>query len=193
MLISEPFRQQQIELHARDPDYGSASIAYAPVIANLINRYHFSEVLDYGAGKMRLMRELAGKLNDPVRFQCYEPASDNLEVRLPPQPSEFVVCVDVLECVEPECLEYVLNDLQRVTRGAGFFTIGLGKAMRRLPDGRNTHQTDKPPEWWLEKIMSRWELQTYQKTVRGFAVTVTPYDMEPVAFTIVGPDQQLGG
>lgn len=196
MLISEPFRQRQIELHRRDPDYGSASLAYAPIVASLINRYGLEELLDYGAGKLRLIHALSGMVKHPMRMQVYEPASDDLELRLPPRPSQFVTCIDVLECVESECLEDVLDDLVRVTTQVGFFTIGTQFAKRRLSDGSNTHQTVQPPEWWLPKIMQRWDLQTFQKTVSGFAVTVTAFveeELERVALTSDSPQLMITG
>ena len=52
-LISEDYRKMQEELH-RNPAYGTASIGYAPLIAQLLKEYPASEILDYGAGKGRL-------------------------------------------------------------------------------------------------------------------------------------------
>jgi hypothetical protein len=34
--------------------------------------------------------------------------------------------------------------------------------MKTLPDGRNAHLTQQPLEWWLPKLMSRWDTQTVQ-------------------------------
>ena len=58
MLITEPYREQQKQLHATT-NYGVASIGHAPIVANLINKYNVREVLDYGAGRLNLRRVLA--------------------------------------------------------------------------------------------------------------------------------------
>lgn len=191
-LISEAYRQQQIELH-KDPDYGYAGIVFAPVVATLINKFGLEEVLDYGAGKLGMFKALNGKIEHPVRMQAYEPASDDLELRLPPLPSQFVTCVNVLEHVEPEYLDAVFSDLQRVTKQVIFLTIGTKPARRLLPDGRNTHLTIKTPQWWLPRIMQRFELQTYQKTVDGFAVTATALFEEAEVKVVTENTQLMGG
>jgi hypothetical protein len=83
-----------------------------------------------------------------------------------------VVCTDVLEHVEPEYLDSVLDELQRVTRNVGFFVVHTGAAMNHLPDGRNAHLIQQPPEWWLPKIIQRWKLITFQRWPNGFFVVV---------------------
>jgi len=63
-----------------------------------------------------------------------------------------VVCGDVLEHVEPECLDDVLAELRRVTQEVGLFVVHLTAAKKTLPDGRNAHLIQQPADWWQARI-----------------------------------------
>ena len=121
-MISESYRALQTKMH-ENPDYGVASLFYAPQVADLLVKSDARSILDYGAGKCRLAMALERIL--PSDFDCtyyaYEPAIAHLAAI--PEPREFVACVDVLEHVEPEHLDAVLDDLQRVTLKFGFFSV----------------------------------------------------------------------
>lgn len=171
MLISEAYRAEQTELHARYLEYGSASIGYAPIVSELINRYKVVDLLDYGAGKCRLSKHLV--LDHRVAVTSYDPAIADIS-EVPKEPHEMVACVDVLEHVEPECLDAVLDDLQRLTRRIGVFTVHCGPAVKVLRDGRNAHLTQEGAYWWLPRIMTRFVLESFIRTDNGFWVVVSP-------------------
>jgi hypothetical protein len=42
--------------------------------------------------------------------------------------------------------------------------------MKTLADGRNAHLIQEPPEWWLPKIMARWDLRLFQAVTGEFAI-----------------------
>lgn len=170
-LISDGYREQQVALH-KNPDYGTASVSYAPVVAKLCNQYEIGELLDYGAGKGRLAQTIMDKrlVKHPMRFQHYDPAIPGWDSD--PEPCQMVACIDVLEHIEPERLDNVLDDLQRLTRDVGFFTVTTAPAMKHLNDGRNAHLIVEPSEWWLPKIMARFDLHVFQKVQDGFFVLV---------------------
>lgn len=176
-LISPEYRRQQEEMH-KNPDYGTASEVFAEQVAKIVNAYGVQMLLDYGAGKGALARTIsAGKMVDhPLKIQQYDPAIP--EMASDPEPCEMVVCLDVLEHIEPNLIENVLDDLKRVTQFIGFFTVATEEAMKTLPDGRNAHLIVEGPEWWLPKFLERFELHTYQKTPTGFAVLVTAHKVE---------------
>lgn len=169
ILISDDYRAQQRMLHERE-DYGTASIAFAPIVAKLALDNGFTEILDYGAGKGQLARKLAEIMPSCPTVYAYDPAVP--EFSAPPAPCDFVVCIDVLEHIEPDCLEAVLDDLRRVTRKLGFFTVHTAPAAKVLPDGRNAHLIQEMPRFWLEKIMARFDLMLFQRTDTGFMVVV---------------------
>ena len=175
LLISEDYRRMQEELH-KNPNYGIASLDYAPLVAQVMEAMGAREVLDYGAGKGRL-GEALGKhfqhfqhVQGPLTVHHYDPAIPQWSAS--PQPCGFVSCIDVLEHIEPELLDNVLDDLQRVTLGVGLFTVHTAAAVKTLSDGRNAHLTQQPASWWLPKFLSRFELMQFSRMQYGFWVSV---------------------
>jgi hypothetical protein len=169
LLISEEYRRIQEDL-PRNPDFGAASVHYASLVAEILKQVHATELLDYGAGKGRLGHALRKHVQGPLTVHHYDPAVP--EWSAPPAPCKFVACIDVLEHIEPHLLDNVLDDLKRVTVGVGVFTVATGPAMKVLSDGRNAHLIQQQPEWWLPKIMQRFELVQYSRVPTGFLVGV---------------------
>ena len=171
MLISEEYRKEQQRLHATG-HYGVVGGEFAPEVARIMAQLEATELLDYGAGSRLSLKGGLDRLGvTGYEYRPYEPAVP--EYAGEPSPSSFVCCIDVLEHIEPELLDNVLNDLKRVTAGVGFFTIHTGPASKRLTDGRNAHLIQEPCEWWLPKLLARFDLQSFQARKRGFAVIVT--------------------
>lgn len=170
-LITAEYRRMQQALH-ENPNYGVASVEYAPLVADVIEAVGAKEVLDYGAGKGRLGIELRKYIRRPLAIRHYDPAIPNWSAA--PAPCEFVACIDVLEHIEPALLDNVLDDLKRVTARAAMFTVHIYPAKKVLPDGRNAHLIQKPPAWWLPRILERFELVTFNRLPNGFWVGVEP-------------------
>ena len=168
-LISEEYRRMQEELH-QNPNYGVASVQYAPMGAEVLKQVGATEMLDYGAGKGRLGETLRTLMPDPPLIYHYDPARP--EWSSTPRPRAFVACIDVLEHIEPDLLDNVLDDLQRVTIGHGMFTVHTGPAVKILADGRNAHLIQQPPAWWLPKFMQRFDLVVFQRMPQGFWIVV---------------------
>jgi len=82
----------------------------------------------------------------------------------------------VLEHIEPDLLDNVLDDLKRVTAGKGIFTVHTGEAVKTLPDGRNAHLIQQPPEWWLPGLIERFDLVAFNRMPMGFWVVVERKD-----------------
>jgi len=51
----------QAKLH-ENPEYGVASVAYAPIVDEIIKNHNITNLLDYGAGKCRL--------KDAIKCRC---------------------------------------------------------------------------------------------------------------------------
>lgn len=160
MLISEEYRAQQEQMHTMY-EYGVASKKYAPLVTEIINRLEVGHVLDYGCGRhMNLSKSI--KPNHKIKYQGYDPGWPDLAGA--PVPADMVCCIDVLEHIEPECLDSVLDHLASLTEAVAFITVHTGPAGKVLPDGRNAHIIQEPMEWWLPKFSERFELQTVQRT-----------------------------
>jgi len=142
----------QAKLH-ENPDYGVASIYFAPIVDDVIQMFNITSLLDYGAGKCRL------KPSNELWSQT-------------PEPNEFVTCIDVLEHIEPELLDNVLDDLKRVVDKYGLFTIHTGPAIKVLPDGRNAHLIQQPLEWWNKHLSTRFTIVKQVKIDNGCIVLV---------------------
>ena len=168
-LISDEYKAQQTKLH-EDPDYGIMSVHFAPMISLVINHMGVDNLLDYGCGKARLRKCL--KVDHPLSYFGYDPGVE--EFSSAPQPAEMVACVDMLEHIEPDCLEAVLDDLQRLTVKLIFLTVHTGPAGRVLPDGRNAHLIQKPKEWWMQKLSKRFDLEADKEDTQGFWAVMVP-------------------
>lgn len=160
MLISEEYRAQQQRLHEAG-GYGTASIKYAPLVSEVVNRLEITHLLDYGCGSMcNLGKHL--KVRHKLTYQAYDPGVPKFAGD--PVPAQMVACIDVLEHIEPELIDNVLDHLQSLTEAVGLFTVHTGPASKVLADGRNAHLIQQPIEWWLPKFTSRWDLHTAQVT-----------------------------
>lgn len=171
MLISEDYRKEQHILH-QNPDYGVASIGFAPLVTKLIDKLGVVDLLDYGAGKGRLAQTMLKECPPDHKLDIaqYDPGYPDFDVE--PSPAEMVACIDVLEHIEPDCLDEVLDHLQRLTMRIGLFTIHTKAAIKMLSDGRNAHLIQQPYSWWLPKLWDRFTILTFQEVPDGFYVVV---------------------
>ena len=157
-LISDAYQEQQRIMHEAGP-YGTASISYAPIVSEVINRMEVLHLLDYGCGAAcNLSKHL--KVNHKLTYQAYDPGVERFSK--PPAPAEMVACIDVLEHIEPDKLDTVLDHLQSLTEVILFASICTAPARKHLPDGRNAHLIVEPLSWWLPKLWDRFQLQTMQ-------------------------------
>lgn len=163
MLISEDYKQQNKKLH-ENPSYGISSSKWANEITQIARQYGALSILDYGCGKGLLKKTLGGIVSE------YDPAIEGKDQA--PEPADMVACTDVLEHIEPDCLDSVLDDIRRCTKKVGFFTIATRPAKKILPDGRNAHLIQESHAWWLPKIMERFTLRQFLNRGYDFIVVV---------------------
>lgn len=166
--ITETYRQLQAELHAGG-NYGLTARHYGPTVLQLLEASGARTLLDYGCGSHRSLL-MGMEVPSGVRYAGYDPAVPQHAGR--PEPAELVVCIDVLEHIEHECLDNVLDELRDLCTGFGFFTIHSGAAGKFLADGRNAHLIQEGPSWWLPRIESRFRLLSVQPVPNGFGVIV---------------------
>lgn len=123
------------------------------------------EILDYGCGKALLSQAISRP-----RVINYDPAIGRWAGE--PDPADLVVCIDVLEHVEPDCLGAVLRDLRRVTKKVGFFTVATKPARKTLADGRNAHLIVEDYKWWLPQLWETFHVKQYVDQGFSFLVVV---------------------
>jgi 2-polyprenyl-3-methyl-5-hydroxy-6-metoxy-1,4-benzoquinol methylase len=162
-LYTPKYLKEQRRMHAL-PTYGAASRKWAEKVGELIDLRQPSTILDYGAGKGVLRETLGGFLllgGDPPAtigpvlegrdWVEYDPGVKAI-AKLPRRKFDMVCCIDVLEHIEPECLEEVLQSIRDRTGGFAFLTIHTGPAGKFLSDGRNAHLIQRPVGWWLKQL-----------------------------------------
>ena len=170
MTISAEYLAQQKLLH-QNPNYGVASLQYAPLVIEVADKIKAKSISDYGAGKCNLRKKLheLGKIE--FQYFPYDPAFPEYG---PPKKADLVCCIDVLEHVEPLYLDAVLDDLKQITVKVGLFTVHTGPAIKRLSDGRNAHLIQEPASWWLPPLCKRFEIAHLQRIPDGFWIVVEP-------------------
>jgi hypothetical protein len=159
-LISEGYRDLNRQLHAENPKYGTSGAKFAERVRLMALAMGNPTILDYGAGKGLLAQALP-----QLRVAEYDPAVPGKDA--PPVPADLVVCTDVLEHIEPECLGAILEDLRRLMRGRGFFNIATRPAVKHLADGRNAHLIVQPAAWWRAQLEPLFKIQTWEPVGEG--------------------------
>lgn len=147
MLISEEYRQENKRLHDAG-EYGHKGHIFAPNVIALSKSLGTTDVLDYGCGNHTLQMML------PFPIKEYDPCVAGYDEL--PQPAKIVICTDVLEHIELDCLDAVLDHLKSLTLEIGYFSIDTRPAQKFLSDGRNAHLIQERASWWFARLWERW-------------------------------------
>lgn len=153
-LITDEYRSLNKELHQTNEFYGMSGQKHTQAIINMAAGIDSQDVLDYGCGKSTLAKNL------PFTIKQYDPAiAKHSEL---PEPADIVVCTDVLEHIEPECLDDVLTNLAALTKKGCYLTASTRPAQKKLSDGRNAHLIIENGNWWLAKLMQYFSIRVFQ-------------------------------
>lgn len=145
MLISDSYRELNALLHRTNESYGTSGKRYADVIRQICDKLGSKDVLDYGCGKRTLEKALGFDIHN------YDPCIIGLDKT--PEPHDIVACTDVLEHIEPDCLNEVLKDIKRCTKRVAMLLVATRPAVKFLADGRNAHLIQQSYEWWRASIL----------------------------------------
>lgn len=151
VLITPGYAEQQRLMH-ENPAYGAASVKFAKRARKLFEAKRPKSILDYGAGKCAL-RTAMGDIGATTLTE-YDPGVVGIDSP-PAGKFDLVFCIDVLEHIEPECLDGVLDHIRELAGNVAFLTIHTGPAGKFLSDGRNAHLIQQPLDWWLAHIGKR--------------------------------------
>jgi len=154
-LISDNYVELNKSLHCAG-NFGVSGYKWAPTVGWIIHHHQIEHVLDYGAGQQTLKNALKDSFD--IRIDCYDPAIP--ELATPPSSAELLTCTDVLEHIEPDNIDNVLDHIRSIATKYVFLVIPTGPAAKTLSDGRNAHLIQQPVQWWLPKLLNRFDLIT---------------------------------
>ena len=177
-ITPEYLRLQQAMHEARD-NYGVAGSQHAPRVflasAQIKAKLGQCSVLDYGSGPGSLFRSMRKIFPDipGVTFNEYDPVIPGRDRE--PDPAELVFCGDVMEHVEPECVDAVIKHLSDLTKHVLIVAISLVEAHKTMPDGRNAHICIRKKDWWLSKLRRYFVISEEQCTERELLAVCTRF------------------
>jgi len=122
---------------------------HARLAEQIIKKFDPKTLLDYGCGQGQF-KEAFDALKHDIVVTEYDPCIEGKEAM--PEPVDFLLCVDVLEHIEPEKIDEVLKHIFSLTNKGGYFLISQCLTKVFLPDGRNAHILMESVNWWIEKI-----------------------------------------
>ena len=131
-LISDFYRELNRELHGRIARYGANGGKWAETVRQIYKKTKSKSILDYGAGKQSLARELS-----KYDIRSYDPAVPGIDHL--PEPADLVCCLDVIEHVEPECTDAVISHIRSLALKAIFVVIACKASSKILTVGRDAH------------------------------------------------------
>ncbi len=140
-------RTRNVEAYAhmhRAQSYGTTAHRMRRYIEPWVQLAKPRTLLDYGAGQGRFGSEI--DVPGLAERHLFDPAIPDIAT-LQRDRYDYVICIDVLEHLEPEEVDGVLADVARLTDKA-LFIVTTAPARAILPDGRNAHTTIEHAPWW---------------------------------------------
>jgi 2-polyprenyl-3-methyl-5-hydroxy-6-metoxy-1,4-benzoquinol methylase len=122
-----------------------------------IDYFNPSSIIDYGCGKGKLVNTFKQDFPDKI-IQGYDPAVEEFSQK-PTTTFDMLVSLDVLEHIEPDYIDNVLQDINKIITKGCYLVIATGPAKNKLPDGRNAHLIQQGPDWWKNKIKQNMDIK----------------------------------
>ena len=150
--FTKEYAALQAQLHESHDRYGTSGAEHAARVfmagAQIVKKFGKCDILDYGCGKETLKAAMEATFPSipAMRVLGYDPGRPGYDKD--PAMAQVVVCTDVMEHIEPECVDAVLRHLCELTEHVVIINVALVPAVKTLADGRNAHICLKPKEWW---------------------------------------------
>lgn len=147
--------EQYKEMHKDENLYaGSSTQIHKEFIKQFLIEFKCKSILDYGCGKaIQYHKE---KLHEShflgIMPSLYDPAVEKYSA-LPDGTFDAVINTDVLEHIEEDDVGSVIEQIYSKADKFVYLGISNEPASSILPDGRNSHVTQKSLDWWVEKVL----------------------------------------
>lgn len=171
MLITADYKQVLQETHQKYKWWGhGVSIRKWPVIKQYIEELdNVKTILDYGCANSNFKQFV--EKDNPYTVYEYDPGIIGKDKK--PEQADYVVCTDVLEHVEKECIEHVINHIVNLSKLGAFITISLTESRNTLSDGRNMHLLIKDHYWWIKHFLRRrTRVEIYSLSEKGLGLSI---------------------
>lgn len=146
MLISDEYKALLQKTHATSPGWGTTATKHH-LDKLLIATEGIKTILDYGCGKGALKPFLEADGHVVDEYDPGIPGKDSI----PRGHYDLVVCIDVLEHLEPDTVEANLLEMS-ILGDELFLIVDTVPAKKVLPDGRNAHLTVRDKDFWLGRF-----------------------------------------
>jgi len=150
-LISTDYKRMLQYKHDGKP-WGGTGEKWVEWVLPLLNDIPLQEIsiLDFGCGR-GTFKPAIEEMHPGVRVTEYDPGVRGKDV-LEMVPVDYVVCTDVMEHVEQKYVVDTLRTINWLAIHGVFFNIDTALSKSFLPDGRNTHITIHPSNYWKHML-----------------------------------------
>ena len=140
---------------------GKSTLAYAPIIKNIIKYENIQNMIDYGSGKGKFYTNgfnLGNKFIPPLRkfwdidIKLYDPCYAKYSKFDKDKTFDLLICIDVLEHIPENDIDWILKRFLSISNKFIFLNVACYDAIALLPNGRNAHINVQKPIWWSNKI-----------------------------------------
>ena len=155
------FIQAGRQIDNKDAFNGKSILSYVQIIKNIIVLNNCESLLDYGCGKAKFYYESfkTKQANYPnlkdywnIKINMYDPCFIKYD-KFPISKTDIIICIDVLEHIPIEDIDWVLREIFLLTKKVIFFNIACYPAKALLPNGKNAHINIKNYKWWQKKLI----------------------------------------
>jgi hypothetical protein len=155
---------KKIDGTKREPENaydGKSTIPFAKIIKKIILKNKCNSLLDYGCGKAKYyfekfdfegenfpnLKDYWGGINIDLYDPCYKKFNNLTKEKV-----DISICVDVLEHIPLEDIDWVLSEFISLTNKFVFINVACSPAVALLPNGKNAHINLQQPQWWKNKL-----------------------------------------
>ena len=150
-----------VKKNSKDSYNGETTSLYADIVKKIIEQNNYRTLLEYGCGKafyyenkFILNNKIINSLKDywGVEVSLYDPCFEKFS-ELTTKKSDLTICIDVLEHIPKEDIDWVLEEFFKLTKFMVFINIACEPAVALLPNGKNAHINIQTPKYWHTKLM----------------------------------------